>query len=46
VCGLTFDARRAGRCLEQPHLSLEPVPLLTDDAGIVKVALPAGVGWE
>jgi Fe-S cluster biogenesis protein NfuA/nitrite reductase/ring-hydroxylating ferredoxin subunit len=44
VCGFTFDARRAGRCLEQPHLSLEPVPLLTDDAGIVKVALPAGVG--
>jgi Fe-S cluster biogenesis protein NfuA/nitrite reductase/ring-hydroxylating ferredoxin subunit len=45
-CGLTFDARRAGRCLEQPHLSLEPLPLLTDDAGIVKVALPAGVGQE
>jgi Fe-S cluster biogenesis protein NfuA len=41
-CGLTFDARRAGRCLERPDLSLEPVPLLTDDAGIVKVALPAG----
>jgi Fe-S cluster biogenesis protein NfuA/nitrite reductase/ring-hydroxylating ferredoxin subunit len=44
ACGLTFDARRAGRCLEQPDLSLEPVPLLVDDAGIVKVALPAGVG--
>jgi Fe-S cluster biogenesis protein NfuA len=42
-CGLTFDPRRAGRCLEQPDLSLEPLPLLTDDAGIVKVALPAGV---
>src|ERR687896_564845 len=41
-CGLTFDARRAGRCLERPDLSLEPVPLLTDDAGIVKVALPTG----
>jgi Fe-S cluster biogenesis protein NfuA/nitrite reductase/ring-hydroxylating ferredoxin subunit len=43
-CGLSFDVRRAGRCLEEPHRSLEPVPLLTDDAGIVKVALPAGVG--
>jgi Fe-S cluster biogenesis protein NfuA/nitrite reductase/ring-hydroxylating ferredoxin subunit len=38
-CGLTFDPRRAGRCLEQPQLSLEPVPLLTDDAGIAKVAV-------
>jgi Fe-S cluster biogenesis protein NfuA/nitrite reductase/ring-hydroxylating ferredoxin subunit len=43
-CGLTFDVRRAGRCLDQPQLSLEPVPLLTDDAGIAKVAVPAGVG--
>jgi Fe-S cluster biogenesis protein NfuA/nitrite reductase/ring-hydroxylating ferredoxin subunit len=43
-CRLTFDVRRAGRCLEEPQLSLEPVPLLTDDAGIAKVALPAGVG--
>jgi Fe-S cluster biogenesis protein NfuA/nitrite reductase/ring-hydroxylating ferredoxin subunit len=42
-CGRSFDVRRAGRCLEEPSLSLEPLPLLTDDAGIVKVALPAGV---
>jgi Fe-S cluster biogenesis protein NfuA/nitrite reductase/ring-hydroxylating ferredoxin subunit len=42
-CDRSFDVRRAGRCLEEPHLSLEPVPLLTDDAGIVKVAVPAGV---
>jgi Fe-S cluster biogenesis protein NfuA/nitrite reductase/ring-hydroxylating ferredoxin subunit len=42
-CGHAFDVRRAGRCLEEPDLSMEPVPLLTDDAGIVKVALPAGV---
>ncbi len=42
-CGRSFDVRRAGRCLEEPALSLEPVPLLTDDAGIAKVALPAGV---
>jgi Fe-S cluster biogenesis protein NfuA/nitrite reductase/ring-hydroxylating ferredoxin subunit len=39
-CGFTFDPRRAGRCLEEPQLSLEPVPLLTDDAGIAKVAVP------
>jgi Fe-S cluster biogenesis protein NfuA/nitrite reductase/ring-hydroxylating ferredoxin subunit len=42
-CDRHFDVRRAGRCLEEPHVSLEPVPLLTDDAGIVKVAVPAGV---
>jgi Fe-S cluster biogenesis protein NfuA/nitrite reductase/ring-hydroxylating ferredoxin subunit len=44
ACGLTFDVRRAGRCLEEPQLSLEPVPLLTDDVGLARVALPAGVG--
>jgi Fe-S cluster biogenesis protein NfuA/nitrite reductase/ring-hydroxylating ferredoxin subunit len=38
-CRRTFDVRRAGRCLEEPQLSLEPVPLLTDDAGIAKVAV-------
>jgi Fe-S cluster biogenesis protein NfuA/nitrite reductase/ring-hydroxylating ferredoxin subunit len=38
-CERTFDVRRAGRCLEEPQLSLEPVPLLTDDAGIAKVAV-------
>jgi Fe-S cluster biogenesis protein NfuA/nitrite reductase/ring-hydroxylating ferredoxin subunit len=38
-CGRTFDVRRAGRCLEEPQLSLEPVPLLTNDAGIAKVAV-------
>jgi Fe-S cluster biogenesis protein NfuA/nitrite reductase/ring-hydroxylating ferredoxin subunit len=43
-CRRSFDVRRAGRCLEEPDLSLQPVPLLTDDAGIAKVALPAGVG--
>jgi Fe-S cluster biogenesis protein NfuA/nitrite reductase/ring-hydroxylating ferredoxin subunit len=43
ACGRGFDVRRAGRCLDEPQLSLEPVPLLSDDAGIVKVALPAGV---
>jgi Fe-S cluster biogenesis protein NfuA/nitrite reductase/ring-hydroxylating ferredoxin subunit len=27
-CNATFDAIRAGRCLDQPQLQLEPVPLL------------------
>jgi Fe-S cluster biogenesis protein NfuA/nitrite reductase/ring-hydroxylating ferredoxin subunit len=42
-CGRRYDVRRAGRCVDQPELSLEPIPLLTDDVGIAKVALPAGV---
>jgi Fe-S cluster biogenesis protein NfuA/nitrite reductase/ring-hydroxylating ferredoxin subunit len=37
-CGSTFDLRRAGRCLDAPQLQLEPVPLLVDDSGLVKVA--------
>jgi Fe-S cluster biogenesis protein NfuA/nitrite reductase/ring-hydroxylating ferredoxin subunit len=43
-CGRRYDARRAGRCTDEPQLSLEPVPLLTDDAGLARVALPAQVG--
>jgi nitrite reductase/ring-hydroxylating ferredoxin subunit len=39
ACGHRYDAMRAGRCLEQPQLNLEPVPLLGSDAGLVKVAL-------
>jgi Fe-S cluster biogenesis protein NfuA/nitrite reductase/ring-hydroxylating ferredoxin subunit len=42
-CGRRYDVRRAGRCLDEPQLSLEPIPLLTDDDGIARVALPAGV---
>jgi len=42
-CGRRYDARRAGRCTDEPQLSLEPVPLLTDDTGIARVALPAVV---
>jgi Fe-S cluster biogenesis protein NfuA/nitrite reductase/ring-hydroxylating ferredoxin subunit len=38
-CGQRYDAIRAGRCLEQPQLQLEPVPLLDTGAGLVKVAL-------
>lgn len=41
ACGLRFDIRRAGRCLDQPELFLEPVPLLVDETGLVKVALAA-----
>jgi Fe-S cluster biogenesis protein NfuA/nitrite reductase/ring-hydroxylating ferredoxin subunit len=37
-CGRRFDLRRAGRCLDAPSLSLEPVPLLESEAGLLKVA--------
>jgi Fe-S cluster biogenesis protein NfuA/nitrite reductase/ring-hydroxylating ferredoxin subunit len=40
-CGNRYDILRAGRCLDAPQLHLQPVPLLVDDAGIVKVALGA-----
>lgn len=42
-CALRFDARRAGRCLDAPERQLEPVPLLVDEAGLVRVAVGAGV---
>jgi Fe-S cluster biogenesis protein NfuA/nitrite reductase/ring-hydroxylating ferredoxin subunit len=38
-CGNRYDAMRAGRCLEHPQLNLEPVPLLTTDAGLTRVAV-------
>jgi Fe-S cluster biogenesis protein NfuA/nitrite reductase/ring-hydroxylating ferredoxin subunit len=38
TCGSRFDAIRAGRCLDQPHLQIEPVPLLG-----TRVALRAAV---
>ncbi|MCW2952874.1 MAG: nitrogen-fixing NifU domain protein [Conexibacter sp.] len=44
TCGNHYDARRAGRCLDAPQLQLDPVPLLVDDAGLVKVAAGVGVG--
>jgi Fe-S cluster biogenesis protein NfuA/nitrite reductase/ring-hydroxylating ferredoxin subunit len=40
-CGRRFDVRGAGRCLDDPELYIEPIPLLTSETGIVKVALPA-----
>jgi Fe-S cluster biogenesis protein NfuA/nitrite reductase/ring-hydroxylating ferredoxin subunit len=42
-CGLRFDVVRAGRCMDSPELQLEPVPLLVDDAGLIRVAVQAGV---
>jgi Fe-S cluster biogenesis protein NfuA/nitrite reductase/ring-hydroxylating ferredoxin subunit len=41
ACANRYDILRAGRCLDSPQLHLEPVPLLVDDAGLVKVALGA-----
>ena len=44
-CGHRYDVVRAGRCVDAPGLHLEPVPLLVDDAGLVRVALrTAAVG--
>lgn len=42
-CGNRYDVLRAGRCLDAPQLHLEPVPLLVDDTGLVKVALGVAV---
>ena len=38
-CGKRYDVRRAGRCVDVRGLHLDPVPLLVDDSGLVKVAL-------
>jgi nitrite reductase/ring-hydroxylating ferredoxin subunit len=44
-CGRRYDARRAGRSLDDAsQLHLEPVPLLVDEDGAVKVAPPSAVG--
>jgi Fe-S cluster biogenesis protein NfuA/nitrite reductase/ring-hydroxylating ferredoxin subunit len=40
-CGERFDVTRAGRSREGSDLHLEPVPLLEDEAGLVRVALAA-----
>jgi Fe-S cluster biogenesis protein NfuA len=39
ACGARFDVRRAGRSLDGGDLHLEPVPLLVDEAGLMKVAV-------
>jgi Fe-S cluster biogenesis protein NfuA/nitrite reductase/ring-hydroxylating ferredoxin subunit len=43
ACARRYDVRGAGRCLDAPGLHLDPVPLLVDDAGLVKVALGTAV---
>jgi Fe-S cluster biogenesis protein NfuA/nitrite reductase/ring-hydroxylating ferredoxin subunit len=43
-CGRRYDARRAGRCLDEPDTYLEPIPLLVNDAGLVQIALASPVG--
>ncbi|PZS11078.1 MAG: hypothetical protein DLM64_07395 [Solirubrobacterales bacterium] len=40
-CRHRYDVVRAGRCLDAPELHLEPVPLLVDEAGLVRVAVQA-----
>ena len=54
-CERRYDVRRAGSCLDDPQLHLEPIPLLVDEVAveerqgqgrrsIVKIALPSSVG--
>jgi Fe-S cluster biogenesis protein NfuA/nitrite reductase/ring-hydroxylating ferredoxin subunit len=54
-CVHRYDVRRAGRCLDDPQLHLEPIPLLSNEVAveerqgrgqrsIVKIALPSAVG--
>jgi hypothetical protein len=43
-CGNRYDARRAGRCPDDPRLHLEPIPLLVDETGAIKIAAPSAVG--
>jgi Fe-S cluster biogenesis protein NfuA/nitrite reductase/ring-hydroxylating ferredoxin subunit len=54
-CGHRYDVRRAGRCMDDSQLHLEPIPLLVSEIdveerqgrgrrSIVKIALPSAVG--
>ncbi|MEE8077208.1 MAG: NifU family protein [Candidatus Binatia bacterium] len=38
--GYSYDIKRAGACLTNPELHLEPFPLIVEE-GVIKVALPA-----
>jgi Fe-S cluster biogenesis protein NfuA/nitrite reductase/ring-hydroxylating ferredoxin subunit len=38
-CGHRFDVRRAGRGVDAPELHLDPIPLLVEQNGALKVAL-------
>ncbi len=42
-CGTRYDVRLAGRCLDDPALHLDPLPLLADSRG-VRVAVPETAG--
>jgi Fe-S cluster biogenesis protein NfuA/nitrite reductase/ring-hydroxylating ferredoxin subunit len=42
ACRSGYDVRFAGRSLADPHAALEPVPLLVDADGLVRIALAAG----
>lgn len=44
ACGQRYDVRQAGRCLDAPHLHLEPIPLVVGETGLVKVAVPSAAG--
>jgi Fe-S cluster biogenesis protein NfuA/nitrite reductase/ring-hydroxylating ferredoxin subunit len=41
ACSARYDVRRAGRGLDAPERHLEPVPLLVDPGGVVRVAVGA-----
>jgi Fe-S cluster biogenesis protein NfuA/nitrite reductase/ring-hydroxylating ferredoxin subunit len=54
-CHHRYDVRRAGRCLDDTQLHLEPIPLLVNEVAveerqgqgrrsIIKIALPSAVG--
>jgi Fe-S cluster biogenesis protein NfuA/nitrite reductase/ring-hydroxylating ferredoxin subunit len=54
-CERRYDVRRAGRCLDDPQLHLEPIPLLASELAVeerqgrgrrsmIKIALPSAVG--
>jgi len=54
-CGRSYEVRRAGKCVDDPQLHLEPIPLLINEVAveerqgrgqrsIVKIALPSVVG--
>jgi Fe-S cluster biogenesis protein NfuA/nitrite reductase/ring-hydroxylating ferredoxin subunit len=54
-CERRYDVRRAGRCLDDPQLHLEPIPLLVSEEvvqerqepgrrSMVKIALPSAMG--
>lgn len=42
-CGNRYDVLRAGRCLDEPQIHLEPVPLLVGEDDLVRVALAVAV---